>query len=155
MAKYQCPLCRVNFEGSVWDIYPQVIGHSDGSHKILYSQEDVFKIINEQAKPIPVVIPQEIEVTPDTTLIEEVEKVREQIEEVSGAPAEVELDIPDVTDVPPLLPTETVTPDLSPEAVAPSEAINPPPSPEKGSIGNLETRDQSIDAWWDKVLGKK
>ena len=51
MAKYNCPIetCNVTFNGGIHEIAPRAIGHGYGSHQLRYSEEDVFKIIQEQA----------------------------------------------------------------------------------------------------------
>ena len=55
MARYDCPIktCNVYFEGSIWDIFPQAIGHAYGSHGQSLTEEDVRKEIEEQANPKP------------------------------------------------------------------------------------------------------
>ena len=55
MARYKCPIetCNVTFEGTIWDIAPQAIGHADGSHKMILSEKDVSEIINKQARGEP------------------------------------------------------------------------------------------------------
>ncbi len=127
MSKFQCPLCRVGFEGSIWDITPQIIGHSDGSHKILYTEEDARRIVTEQADP-------------------NFQQV--QTEEVMSVSTD-----PSPTTSPSTSPSTTET-DVNPEVVVPVEAIIPPLAPETDTIETLKLRDKSVDAWWDKILKK-
>ena len=78
MAQYKCPVttCNVNFEGSVWDIIPQAIGHGGGSHQMNLSEDDIPKIIELEAKgestdefipkePVEIPEPSQIQLEPE------------------------------------------------------------------------------------------
>ncbi len=162
MAKFQCPLCRVNFEGSIWDITPQIIGHSDGSHKLLYSEEDAHRIVAEQANPVPTVemspppvLPPYLTDTPAQIIKQHDQQVVEAVS-VEETPTTSPSTSPSTTET-----TETVevhlaatVGDLTPEQIAPLEAVTPPPAPEVKPIENLDNKDQAVDSWWDRILGK-
>ena len=54
MARFKCPSSTCDFvvTGSIDDITPQAIWHSEGSHQANLSYEDIGKVISEQAMGI-------------------------------------------------------------------------------------------------------
>ena len=52
MARYKCPssTCNVEFTGAVYEIVNPAIWHAEGSHGVHISEDDVARIIEEQAR---------------------------------------------------------------------------------------------------------
>jgi len=56
MAKFKCPspTCNVVIEGAIFEIVNPAIWHAEGSHRVNATEEDIVRIISEQANGVGV-----------------------------------------------------------------------------------------------------